>query len=84
MDNKFKFTTGSADDLTTYVFSEGNIIHRFCSTCGTAIGATFPAKEFVVINTRTIDDIDLKQLKLHPVDGKSFGPGKKTEVEATT
>ncbi|KAJ6557329.1 glutathione-dependent formaldehyde-activating GFA [Mycena vulgaris] len=71
-DNKFRFTTGSADDLTTYGFGDKKIIHRFCSTCGTSLGPTFPAKGFVIVNTRTIDDIDLERLQLKPTDGKAW------------
>ncbi|KAJ6512122.1 Mss4-like protein [Mycena vitilis] len=65
---------GSADDLTLYAFGSKNVSHRFCSTCGTSIGPAFPSRGFVVINTRTIDDIDLKRLQLHPVDGRARGP----------
>ncbi|KAJ7136173.1 Mss4-like protein [Mycena epipterygia] len=71
LENNFRFTTGSADDLTKYAFGSNNIIHRFCPTCGTTLGATFPAKGFVIINTRTIDDVDLKRLQLTPVNGKA-------------
>ncbi|KAJ7134507.1 Mss4-like protein, partial [Mycena epipterygia] len=70
LENNFRFTTGSADDLTKYAFKSNSIIHRFCPTCGTPIGATAPAQGIVVINTRTIDDIDLKRLQLKPVNGK--------------
>ncbi|KAJ7645506.1 Mss4-like protein [Mycena polygramma] len=70
-EDKFKFTSGSADDLTLYAFNSRSVNHRFCSTCGTSIGPAFPSRGFVVINTRTIDDIDLKRLQLHPFDGRS-------------
>jgi len=70
-EDKFRFTKGSANDLTTYSFGEGRIIHRFCPTCGTAFGATVPRSGFVVINTRTIDGIDLQLLQLYQADGRS-------------
>ncbi|KAJ7696018.1 Mss4-like protein [Mycena rosella] len=76
----FRFTKGSADDMTTYAFGDCKIIHRFCPTCGTSIGPTFPAKAFVVVNTRTIDDIDIQKLQLKPVDGKSWPSGPGTKV----
>ncbi|KAJ6584801.1 Mss4-like protein [Mycena capillaripes] len=72
-ENKFKFTTGSADDLNTYAFGDCKIIHRFCPTCGTSIGTTVPLRGFVAVNTRTIDGVDLKRLQLHPVDGRNRG-----------
>ncbi|KAJ7445916.1 glutathione-dependent formaldehyde-activating GFA, partial [Mycena latifolia] len=62
--DKFRFTKG-ADDLSTYGYGDYKIIHRFCATCGTTIGAT---QEFTVVNTRTIDDVDLKRLQLKLVD----------------
>ncbi|KAJ6557331.1 Mss4-like protein [Mycena vulgaris] len=68
--SKFRFTTGSVDDLTEYQFGLKKVAHRFCSTCGTTIGPA--AKSFVAVNTRTIDNVDLKRLQLMPVDGKSW------------
>ncbi|KAJ7758554.1 Mss4-like protein [Mycena maculata] len=73
-DNKFKFTAG-ADEVTTYKFGSNNVHHRFCRVCGTTIGPVVPVKGMVVVNTRTIDDIDLKLLQLRPVDNRtSRGP----------
>ncbi|KAF7365367.1 GFA domain-containing protein [Mycena venus] len=83
-ENRFKFTSGSADDLTTYEFGDRLLSHRFCSTCGTAIGVLFhhPQRGFVAINTRTIDGIDLSRLQLRKVDGRSFNVGKKLNENA--
>ncbi|KAJ7459708.1 Mss4-like protein [Mycena latifolia] len=71
LEKNFRLTEG-ADNLTTYGFKDRKIIHRFCTTCGTSIGPTCAGKGFVVVNTRTIDDVDLKRLQLKPVDGKSW------------
>ncbi|KAJ7502377.1 Mss4-like protein [Mycena galericulata] len=73
LDKMFRFTTGSADDLTTYRFGGDKIIHRFCRVCGTSIGPVVPVRGMVVVNTRTIDGIDLKRLRLRPVNGKAKG-----------
>ncbi|KAJ7683794.1 Mss4-like protein [Mycena rosella] len=70
-DKDFRFTKGTANDLTPYTFGSGQVVHRFCPTCGTSIGPTVPGGAFVVVNTRTIDNIDLKRLHLKHVEGKS-------------
>ncbi|KAJ6620790.1 Mss4-like protein, partial [Mycena sp. CBHHK59/15] len=70
LDSKFKFTKGSEDDLTTYEFGDKKITHRFCSTCGTSIGPTFSGKGFVVVNTRTLDNVDLSKLQLKSVNSR--------------
>ncbi|KAJ7071855.1 Mss4-like protein [Mycena belliarum] len=69
-ENKFRFTEG-ADGLTTYLFASGNISHRFCTTCGTSIGPMVAKRGLVVVNTRTIDNVDLKRLQLKQFDNKS-------------
>ncbi|KAF7365363.1 GFA domain-containing protein [Mycena venus] len=70
-EDKFRFTAGSEDDMTKYEFGSRKIVHRFCSTCGTSIGPSVSIKGFVVINTRTIDGVDLDRLQLRKVDGRS-------------
>ncbi|KAJ7677071.1 Mss4-like protein [Mycena polygramma] len=81
-ENKFRFTTGSAEDMTEYTFGTGIIRHRFCKTCGTSIGPAVPQRGYVAVNTRTIDGIDLKRLQLHPVDGKARAPQCTEEEKA--
>ncbi|KAJ6508958.1 Mss4-like protein, partial [Mycena sanguinolenta] len=70
-EDKFRFTSGSEVDMTKYEFGSCNVGHRFCSTCGTSIGPTVVKRGMVIINTRTIDSIDLERLKLHKVDGRA-------------
>ena len=36
----FKFTTGSFDELTKYLFGKKQYAHEFCPTCGCGIVAT--------------------------------------------
>ncbi|KAJ7787991.1 hypothetical protein B0H14DRAFT_2628745 [Mycena olivaceomarginata] len=62
-EDKFRFTAGE-QELTQYVFGSKIVSHRFCSTCGTSIGALVSQRGFVVINTRTIDGVDLGRLQL--------------------
>jgi len=70
LESMFTFTAGSADDLTTYEFASKKVKHRFCRICGTSIGPTMPARGMVIVNTRTIDGIDLEKLQLRPVNGR--------------
>ncbi|KAJ6486819.1 glutathione-dependent formaldehyde-activating GFA [Mycena sanguinolenta] len=70
-EDKFKFTSGSEADLTKYEFASGTVGHRFCSTCGTSIGPTYAIKGMVVVNTRTVDGIDLERLTFQKYDGRT-------------
>jgi hypothetical protein len=73
---KFRFTSGE-DGLTQYQFGHHVVSHRFCSTCGTSIGPIGapggPFDGVVVINTRTIDGVDLDRLEFKKRDGRSIG-----------
>ncbi|KAF7291633.1 GFA domain-containing protein [Mycena chlorophos] len=40
---KFRFTSGSHDEMTTYTFNSHLVQHRFCPTCGVSIGALVPS-----------------------------------------
>ncbi|KAJ6502769.1 Mss4-like protein [Mycena vitilis] len=81
-EHKFRFTTGSTEDLIEYTFGAGVIRHRFCKTCGTTIGAAVPQRGYVAVNTRTIDGIDFERLQLRPMDGRAQAPPAKEEEEA--
>ncbi|KAK7048228.1 GFA domain-containing protein [Favolaschia claudopus] len=74
-EDKFKLTSGSDDDLSKYSFASHSVSHRFCSSCGTSIGPPFPGRGMVVVNTRTIDGVDLSRLQLKQVDGRAI-PGR--------
>jgi hypothetical protein len=72
---QFKLLSGGAD-LTTFEFNKRMIQHRFCSSCGIqpfAIG-THPktGEQFAAINVRCVDGIDIEDLKVKKVDGKSL------------
>ncbi|KAJ7320980.1 glutathione-dependent formaldehyde-activating GFA [Mycena albidolilacea] len=73
---KFRFTSGE-DGLTQYQFGHHDVSHRFCSTCGTSLGPVgAPGRPFdrvVVVNTRTIDGVDLDRLEFKKHDGRSGG-----------
>ncbi|KAF8208759.1 Mss4-like protein [Mycena galopus ATCC 62051] len=69
-EDKFRFTSGGHADLTTYKFATHTLHHRFCKVCGSSIGPSVPTKGLVVVNTRTVDNIDLDRLKLQKFDGK--------------
>lgn len=66
--------TSGQDRLGTYMFNKHIIHHHFCPTCGCAplgVGSG-PFAQKAAVNVRCIEGIDLKALKIVPVDGKSM------------
>jgi hypothetical protein len=70
-----QFTLQSGEDsLTDYQFNTKNIHHLFCKVCGIKSftrGKNKDGSDVVSINTRCLDDVDLKSLTTHEYDGKS-------------
>ena len=64
------------DDLATYTFNAGKILHRFCPQCGVAPfgegAAPVTGKLMAAINVRCLDGLDLSALKVLPFDGRSL------------
>ncbi|MXQ12965.1 GFA family protein [Microvirga makkahensis] len=63
------------EDLSTYTFNTHTIRHRFCATCGCAPfgeGRKPTGDATAAINIRCLEDVDLSQLKIVPVDGRNF------------
>ncbi|KAJ7644252.1 Mss4-like protein [Roridomyces roridus] len=69
--DKFEFTTGTADDMTEYEFGGNKVKHRFCRTCGSHVGASVPCYGLVVVNTRTLDELELEKLQIKDLDFKN-------------
>lgn len=72
-----KLTVGiPKDQIPTYLFNSKTIAHKFCDTCGCApFGLGMDPKtqtETAAINVRCLENVDLKTLKIIPVDGKNF------------
>ena len=69
--------------LTDYVFLHKDSLHSFCSICGVSVlvRLTDPKEDEMPINVRTIEGIDLWDLKLHKYNGREKGPGPKYEVK---
>ena|SRR3989338_10460080 len=62
------------EELSEYRFNTGNVKHLFCKQCGVQVFGRGKKKDGTPtsgINVRTIDDIDLSQLKRIPYDGRS-------------
>ncbi|KIW99923.1 uncharacterized protein Z518_10851 [Rhinocladiella mackenziei CBS 650.93] len=63
------------NDLTTYTFGKERIAHSFCSICGTSIGGKSTDPNFFAdnraVNVRTLKGIDIDDLKLRKVNGRS-------------
>lgn len=72
---QFKLIQGE-QDLTTYEFNRHMIEHRFCSTCGIQPFATGKnpktGESLAAINVRCLDGIELDQLNVRKVDGRSL------------
>lgn len=71
--DQFKLLSGEGA-VTDYQFNKHNIHHLFCSTCGVRSYAHGTGKGGVAmfaINVRCLEGVDLDQLQLTPVDGKS-------------
>jgi hypothetical protein len=70
---QLKVSSGQ-DQLATYLFNKHTIEHKFCPTCGCApLG--FGRGQFAqkaAVNVRCLEDVELKSLKVVPVDGKSY------------
>ena len=63
-------------NLGTYTFNKHNLQHHFCRTCGIApfSEGTHPktGQPMAAVNVRCLNDVDLKALKIVPIDGASL------------
>lgn len=62
-------------DLGTYHFNKHSIDHHFCKHCGIASfsqGTMPDGTAMTAINIRCLEGVDLKSVKVIPVDGRSF------------
>lgn len=59
--------------LSTYVWRFATEGHHFCKTCGTAMLRTGP--DYLSINARCLDDVDIFTLTVRRYDGRSDIPG---------
>lgn len=68
--DRFRFTSGTLEEATTYSFNTGFAEHKFCPTCGVAMLIKMKGGDGLVVNARTVDGIDPEALKLKYNDGK--------------
>ena len=62
-------------ELATYTFNKHVIKHRFCKTCGIlpfGEGTDPKGNPMAAINIRVLEGIDLDQIPIQKVDGRSF------------
>ncbi|KAL1633054.1 hypothetical protein SLS56_003125 [Neofusicoccum ribis] len=75
---KKDFKLESAPDaLGAYTFGLERSWHKFCKTCGSSVLIeVIPGKgpDFIGVNVRMLDDLDMDKLVLNKLDGKSHGP----------
>lgn len=72
--NDFALVSGE-DVLTEYLFNKKMITHLFCKDCGVeafGYGKNQSGEPTVAINVRSIDGINLDELKQTPFDGKNL------------
>jgi hypothetical protein len=65
-------TLSGEESLSEYRFNQKVIAHFFCSTCGVepyAFGKDKMGNSLVAINVRTLDGVDISELKTAPFDG---------------
>ncbi len=61
-------------ELATYLFNKRAIHHQFCPVCGVApfgFGEHPPGTAMVAINVRCLEGVELGELEIMPVDGRS-------------
>lgn len=71
---QFVLQTG-ADDLMDYRFNKKMIAHMICKQCGVEVfgrGTNAEGKETVALNIRCLDGVELSDLAITPVDGRSW------------
>ncbi|KAF9881821.1 glutathione-dependent formaldehyde-activating enzyme [Colletotrichum karsti] len=72
----FRVVKGAVSDLSSYNFASGQMTHKFCGNCGTAIMVDFPngpPGRKMALNVRAMQDLDIFGLEKKPFDGSSFG-----------
>lgn len=72
--SQFKLLSGE-ENLSDYQFGKKKVHHLFCKTCGIrpfGSGAMPDGTEMIAINVRCLDGVDVSQLEVTQVDGKSL------------
>jgi len=67
------FHTGY-DHLISYFFGSKIGAHKFCPTCGSSVLCDLAGYDFLAINVRLFQDIDINDLKCKDVNGKEMKP----------
>ena len=72
----FTLIKGSETEFTGYQFNKKFLTHNFCPVCGSGIYArgedTSKGIKIICLNVRTISDLDLDNLKLKKILGRSL------------
>ena len=71
-EDRFEFTRGGFDKLTSYNFNKNVISHYFCPACGVACICVAGPVGIVAVNVRAVEGVELGSLKLKAFDGKSL------------
>lgn len=60
---------GGKDALTEYEFGNKNVTHLFCGNCGVSVTVTTEKFPVQPVNVRTMNDVDLRKLKVTQANG---------------
>lgn len=70
-ESRFAFTAGEFDELSVYQLPGKNTTHHFCATCGSNVIVRNDEFKEIVVNVRSVDGIDVKDLDLTHFDGRN-------------
>ncbi|GJC79167.1 hypothetical protein ColLi_02005 [Colletotrichum liriopes] len=73
--DNFRVVKGAESELSSYKFGTKQMIHKFCGNCGTAIMVDAPdgPPYMMVLNARSIQDLDIVGLERRPFNGAALG-----------
>ncbi|GKT59253.1 glutathione-dependent formaldehyde-activating enzyme [Colletotrichum tofieldiae] len=73
--DNFRVVKGAESELSSYKFGTEQMIHKFCGNCGTAIMVDAPdgPPYMMVLNARSIQDLDIVGLERKPFNGAAMG-----------
>lgn len=72
---QFRLTEGDESEVIDYQFNKKTIHHQSCPVCAVqsfSWGTKADGGKMRCVNVRCLDDVDLKDLTITPVNGKDF------------
>ena len=69
---RFKWTSGSLDELTLYQFHKKVYKHYFCAMCGCQVVLQKEGEDKMHVNLRGVDGVDVRKLRFVSFNGKAL------------